>query len=57
MKVCTKDLNHTPHADNDRFCYKCGSSLADATKCECGRSLSRYDLFCPNCGKKVGHQT
>jgi len=41
--------------DSDNFCYYCGAKLegVELKKCECGRVLSRYDKYCPHCGKKV----
>lgn len=53
MKRCPNNDSMPSIVDGDRFCYKCGAELADVRACECGRTLTPADVFCPRCGKKV----
>jgi hypothetical protein len=44
----------TPAQAGDRFCAKCGSSLAQPHTCgQCGTALKAGDRFCGKCGARV----
>lgn len=46
---------NAPQSAQTKFCSKCGALLAAKT-CSCGATLNPNDVFCPECGKKVGEQ-
>jgi RNA polymerase subunit RPABC4/transcription elongation factor Spt4 len=45
---------HAAVQPDDRFCPKCGTSLALACVA-CGQSLQAGDRFCPRCGAQQTH--
>lgn len=44
------NANCTIEEASGNYCYKCGTTLVNNIRCECGQWLSAYDNYCPNCG-------
>ena len=36
-----------------KYCYKDGSRLIKLPRCTCGHPITKYDVFCPQCGIDV----
>ena len=56
MKVC-KDCQRTfsQVSEHDKFCGTCGEPFTVIPdKCDCGRKLTRFHVYCPRCGKATG---
>ena len=56
MKHCPnlncKEYLQSSIVSSDKFCRNCGKILLENNKCICGHSWSKFDSFCPDCGKK-----
>lgn len=35
----------------DGYCSQCGEKYVNLPRCECGRFITRYQKYCPGCGK------
>ena len=36
-----------------KYCYKDGSRLVKLPRCTCGHPISKYDVFCTQCGIEI----
>jgi hypothetical protein len=55
--VAAGDYYRCPTCSNisctGKYCYKDGSRLVKLPRCTCGHPLTKYDVFCQECGIEI----
>jgi predicted amidophosphoribosyltransferase len=52
MQICSNpECGKFLQLVSTKFCTVCGGETADAPVCKCKEAISKYDKFCPTCGR------